>query len=376
MEPYIIVFILNLLLSYIAEKFYDSKYKFQSVLFLILLVGVNTIFSGFRDFGIGIDTTVYIDSYFTIAHSINLKEFFAFEGDRGFLLLAYFANLISTDSQALLIVTALFIQGFYFLALWQLKKVTHISIFLSTAFFCIIFYAHTLNLMRQFCAMSLLTFAFSLYIQGKYKIYTFLQIVAFFFHSSSIIFLIVPIMWTISKMENVKVRNCLSFIAILGMTLFVTSFFYALSLLGNLGIVSEVYADRYGTTGDLLQSTAASTGTGLGKLFTFCYPIAFLVYAKLKQAVEFKLWFFMFVLCVLYSLLQLLAYQVAYMDRLSFYFSYIFYIMQVLIFSSKRMPFAVKIIMILLYINNWYTVNAVVNGGEIYPYKSKILNVR
>lgn len=93
MEPYIIVFILNLLLSYIAEKCYDSKYKLQSVLFLILLVGVNTIFSGFRDFGIGIDTTVYIDPVFTIAHSINLRDFLAFEGDRGFLLLAYIANL-------------------------------------------------------------------------------------------------------------------------------------------------------------------------------------------------------------------------------------------------------------------------------------------
>lgn len=177
-------------------------------------------------------------------------------------------------------------------------------------------------------------------------------------------------------MENVRIRNYLSFIAVLGMTLFVTSFFYVLSLLGNLGIVSEVYADRYGTTGAFVQSSAASTGSGLGKLFAFCYPIAFVVYAKLKHAVDSRMWYFIFMLCVLYSLLQLLAYQVVYMDRLSFYLSYIFYIMQVLIFSSKRMPFAVKIIMILLYINNWYTVNAVVNGGEIYPYKSKILNVR
>lgn len=375
MEPYLLIFFVNLLLSYIANKCYD-RIKIASALILVILVAINTVFSGFRDFGIGIDTTVYIDSYFKNAQALtSLKDFWNLEsGDKGFLLLAYISTLFSNDSQALLVVTALFIQGFYFLSLWQYKKARQISIFLATTFFCIIFYGHTLNLMRQFCAMSLLAFAFSLFIQGKWKVYGILQVIAFFFHSTSVIFIIVPILWQLSKMENTKLRNTYSVVAILGMTLFVTSFFYAVSMLGSLGIVSDLYADRYGESGSYVKR-AISTGTGLGKVFAFCYPIAFVVYAKVKKTVDSKLWYFIFMLCMLYSLLQLLSYQVSFMDRLAFYLSYIFYIVQVKVFSSKRMPLVVKVIMILLYMNTWYTMYVVHGGGDIYPYKSKILNI-
>lgn len=376
MEPYLLIFFVNLLLSYIANKCYE-RIKIASALILVILVAINTVFSGFRDFGIGIDTTVYIDSYFKNAQTLsNLKDFWDFEfGDKGFLLLAYIATLFSDDSQALLVVTALFIQGFYFLSLWQYKKTNQVSIFLATTFFCIIFYGHTLNLMRQFCAMSLLAFAFSLFIQGKWKAYGILQVIAFFFHSTSVLFVIIPILWQLSKMENTKLRNSYSIVAILGMALFVTSFFYAVTMLGNIGLVSDVYSDRYGESGNYVKR-AASSGTGLGKVFAFCYPIAFVVYAKVKQTVDSKLWYFIFMLCILYSLLQLLAYQVSFMDRLAFYLSYIFYIVQVKIFSSKKMPLVVKVIMILLYMNSWYTMYVVHGGGDIYPYKSKILNIR
>lgn len=376
MEPYLLIFFVNLLLAYIANKCYD-RIKIASAQILVILVAINTVFSGFRDFGIGIDTTVYIDSYFKNAQVLtNIKDFWDFEfGDKGFLLLAYIATLFSDDSQALLVVTALFIQGFYFLSLWQYKKINQISIFLATAFFCIIFYGHTLNLMRQFCAMSLLAFAFSLFIQGKWKAYGILQVLAFFFHSTSVLFVIIPILWQLSKMENTKLRNSYSIVAIIGMALFVTSFFYAVTMLGNIGLVSDVYSDRYGESGNYVKC-AASTGTGLGKVFAFCYPIAFVVYAKVKQTVDPKLWYFIFMLCILYSLLQLLAYQVSFMDRLAFYLSYIFYIVQVKIFSSKKMPLVVKVIMILLYMNSWYTMYVVHGGGDIYPYKSKILNIR
>ena len=40
------------------------------------------------------------------------------------------------------------------------------------------------------------------------------------------------------------------------------------------------------------------------------------------------------------------------------------------------MKIAIKAIMILLYISNWYTLYVVSGGGDVLPYKSKILNVR
>jgi len=94
MEPYIFILIINLILSYIANICYDKKYKLVSVLSISILVLVNVIFSGCRDFGVGIDTNVYIESYFKTAADLqSIKAFWNVEGfDKGFLFLAYVSN--------------------------------------------------------------------------------------------------------------------------------------------------------------------------------------------------------------------------------------------------------------------------------------------
>lgn len=373
MDPYLLIFIINLAIAYFANKCYDSDRKILSALLLAILVAINTIFAGFRDFGVGIDTNVYIDFFFDTAKSLeHVKEFLAFDGDKGFLFLAYLSSLFSDESQSLLVVTELFIQVFFYLALWQYKKVENISIFVATALFCIIFYCHTLNLMRQFCAMSLLAFAFSLFIQGKWKMYIVLQILAFFFHSSSIISLFVPILWRMSKMGNIKKRNVYSVIVIISLLLFVSFYFAALTMLGDYNIVSETYTDRYGQNSEYVDKG----GFGLMSIFYLLYPIAFVFYAQLKKVTDKKILYFILMLSVTVSIFQLLSFQIHFMDRLPFYMSFIMFIYLPKIFSSAKMSMTVKTIVVLLYMYNWYNIYIVHPGGNIYPYKSKILNVR
>lgn len=374
MEPYIFILIINLILSYIANINYDKKFKFASVLSISILVLVNIIFSGCRDFGVGIDTNVYIETYFNATADLqSLKASWSVEGfDKGFLLLAYVSNLFSDDAQSLLVVTSLFIQVFFYLALWQYKKVCNISIFVATLLFCIIFYCHTLNLMRQFCAISLLAFAFSLFIQGKWKMYIVLQILAFFFHSTSIIFLFVPIFLKMSKIENIKKRNIYSFIVIISLLLFVSFYFTALTMLGDLNIVSETYTDRYGQNSEFTNEA----GFGLMNIFNLLYPIAFVLYAQLKKVADKRILYFILMLSMTVLILQLLGLQIMFMNRLPFYISFIMFIYLPKIFSSSKMNMVVKVIVILLYMSNWYSVYIVHNGGDIYPYKSKILNVK
>lgn len=374
MEPYILIFIINLCLSYVANICYDKKYKLVSILGISILVLVNVIFSGCRDFGVGIDTNVYIESYFNASADLqSLKSSWSIEGfDKGFLLLAYVSNLFSDDAQSLLVVTSLFIQVFFYLALWQYKKACNISIFVATLLFCIIFYCHTLNLMRQFCSISLLAFAFSLFIQGKWKIYIALQILAFFFHSTSIIFLFVPIFLRMSKMENIKKRNIYSFILLISLFLFVFFYFTVLTMLGDFNIVSETYTERYGQNSEYMNKE----GYGLMNIFNLLYPIAFVLYAQLKKVADKRILYFILMLSIIVSIFQLLSFQIHFMDRLPFYMSFIMFIYLPKIFSSTKMSMVVKVIVILLYMFNWHSVYIVHNGGDIYPYKSKILNVK
>lgn len=373
MDPYLFIFIINLAVAFFADRCYDRGSKILSALLLAVLVAINTVFAGCRDFGVGIDTTVYIDSFFNAAQSLeNIEDFLDFDGDKGFLLLAYLASLVSEESQSLLIVTELFIQTFLYLALWQYKKVENVSIFMATVLFCIIFYCHTLNLMRQFCAISMLAFAFSLFIQGKVRSYIVLQVIAFFFHSSSLVFVFVPVLWILSRMENVRKRNIYSALLIIFLLLFVSSYFSFLTMLGDLNVVSEIYADRYGSNSEYMRKS----GYGLMNIFNLVYPILFVVYAQVRRVTDKEVLYFLLVMSISVSIFLLLSFQITFVDRISFYLSFIMFILLPKVFSSHKTSMAIKIIMILLYVSNWYSTYIVHHGGDIYPYKSKILNVR
>lgn len=377
MDPYLLIFIINLGIAFFANKSYDHGRRILSALLLVVLVATNTVFSGCRDFGVGIDTNVYIDSFFRSAQSLeSVKDFLEFEGDKGFLLLAYLASLYSEDSQSLLIATELFIQAFLYLALWQYKKVENISIFVATALFCIMFYCHTLNLMRQFCAISMLAFAFSLFIQGKKKSYVALQVLAFFFHSTSVVFVFVPLMMEISKFENLKTRNTYLSLLVVLLLVFVSFYSYFLVLLGDFSVISETYADRYSMSGQYSRGETVTGGTGLGKLFAFCYPIAFIVYAIYRKIEGKSILYFMLTLTVSYSILQLLGYQVRFVDRIAFYLSFISFIYVSKIFSSSRANLVIKIFMFYMYFSKWYSIYIVSGGGDVYPYSSTILNIK
>ena len=373
MEPYLIILFVNLLLSFIADKTFVQK-KTMAVISVSLIIVINTVFSALREFGVGIDTTVYIDSFFKSAQMLtSLKDFVSFESDKGFLLLAYFASFFSNDSQSLLLVTAFFIQFFYFCALWLFKKYCNISLFLATFFFCIMFYGHTLNLMRQFCALSILAYGFANFIKGNLKVYFCCQLIAYFFHSSSILFVILPIVWRISFMQDQNKKNVYSILSIVAMSIIVSSFFLLMSFLGNFGLISDFYSERYSQTGSY-AARANVGGTGLGVIVAFLYPIAFVYYAKRKKAINENILHFIFVLTCFSSLLQLLMYKVTFLERVAYYITFILFIYQAKLFSTSKINILVKFIMISIYIYNWYALYIINKGGDIIPYKSHILN--
>lgn len=304
----------------------------------------------------------------------SLKDFVSFESDKGFLLLAYFASFFSNDSQSLLLVTAFFIQFFYFCALWLFKKYCNISLFLATFFFCIMFYGHTLNLMRQFCALSILAYGFANFIKGNLKVYFCCQLIAYFFHSSSILFVILPIVWRISFMHDQNKKNVYSILSIVAMSIIVSSFFLLMSFLGNFGLISDFYSERYSQTGSY-AARANVGGTGLGVIAAFLYPIAFVYYAKRKKAINENILHFIFVLTCFSSLLQLLMYKVTFLERVAYYITFILFIYQAKLFSTSKINILVKFIMISIYIYNWYALYIINKGGDIIPYKSHILNI-
>ena len=94
-----------------------------------------------------------------------------------------------------------------------------------------------------------------------------------------------------------------------------------------------------------------------------------------KKCMNNKILVFILVLSIVSSVIQVLSYQVQFVDRIGFYFSFIMYVFLVKLFTSKKISGFIKILMFSIYIFNWMNMYVIGGGGNIYPYKSKILEI-
>ena len=100
---------LFVILANLLDTAWNKSHVFRCGVFVILTISVS-IFCGFRDIGVGIDTTVYISQYFYQAlglHSLN--DLVEADADKGFLIISYISTLFGNDESALLISESFFI---------------------------------------------------------------------------------------------------------------------------------------------------------------------------------------------------------------------------------------------------------------------------
>ena len=352
-----ILLIFNVLFAFIAEKNYKRN-KFKCKLFLTLIIITNAIIVGLRDIGVGIDTMVYIAMYFGKATEIsNISGFLHTDStfDKGYLLLALITKLFSNEASSLMFVTELFVITFIILGLYQYKKTINCSIFLFMVLFCLIYCEHTFNIMRQFCAMSILFYGYSLFMQKKYLPYFACQITSYFFHSSSIIFILVPLCSIISQKEyNLKVFYLFS-IVLFGIA-GIFAYNYIIPLIEATGVLKVEYFDRYGA--------AQKVGTFSIRALIYVMLelwICYIMY-KRKNIKNSNLYFFM-TLCMLTFLFTETLYVSEFFFRLSYYFGII-----LCLYISGLYKIKDNAISCLLYIYFVFVVQ-----GSIYLYDDKTM---
>ena len=199
---YITLFILVIFIAWLAD---NSEYSY-------LCIGINAliliVFLGLRDYGVGTDTLIYPEHYFTQASRFNIIELATSDEtfDLGYLVLAYIANLISDNPQSMLFITEAFIVITTTIGIVRLKNILGFDYFIYYLFYCLVFLNPSLNYMRQNCAVSLLLVGFSYMIEHKWRQYSIFQIASFFFHSSSVLFLIVPFFLIVYERATLKWR--------------------------------------------------------------------------------------------------------------------------------------------------------------------------
>ena len=179
---YVVVYAISVLLIYIV---YNKKQNKTIKAFLILgALSFPIILAGMRKIGIGTDTVGYAKSVFQLAmNSRNLTEFFSTtimfnfttvtvsKWELGYVLFVYFITKLFHSYQIMLAVTHAIIIVLIYKGLHVYKN--KISVWLGMLIFYFLFYASSLNLMRQWMAISIVFFAFQYLLKNKLSLFSY-----------------------------------------------------------------------------------------------------------------------------------------------------------------------------------------------------------
>ncbi len=177
MIVYIIMLITVLMFAYISIQVKNRKLK---ILFIILTIMPFIIVSGFR-YGVGTDYFYrYVPDFNKIANNIEVNNL-----EIGFKLLIKICLIFSKNSQSIFIVTSILISMLIVIGIYKNSKNPLVSI---TLFGIGGFFFLSLNMIRQFLAMSIVFYAYQYLLEReKNKWYILAVIVACFIHSASIV---------------------------------------------------------------------------------------------------------------------------------------------------------------------------------------------
>ncbi len=259
MAIYFGTFFLSAFFLLIAEK---TRGPYRKIIIAIGLF-MPIMLAGMRKIGIGTDTEVYVNVLYEAARSSS--GFFDYLGQKvyssfqikpvtsweiGYNLLVYISTKVTNSYQGVLFATNLLTITFVYKGLEKLDK--NFSRAFAMLIFYFMFYASSLNLMRQWIAVAIIFYSFHFIQDGQTKKYLFCVILAMLFHNSAIIGIIIWLIYIYFEKFNSKhglaiggkeldsnLNNLIIF------TIVCVSFLLGISIVANiLGSINAVFA-RY-----------------------------------------------------------------------------------------------------------------------------------
>lgn len=367
MLPYLFVFSVCILLCTI----YKDNRRWPIWVVCILLSSL----AGFRDKGVGTDTLVYTDQYFQEALYCD-SLFDVVNNDTGldvcFLALAYFASLFTHDIWLFYFLIEFVISIFIILAFIRLSKnyKIHPAVFLLS--YMLIVFNYSLNAMRQECAMSIVLFAYSYILERKWIPYIFFSFIAFLFHSTTIITLVLVGFYVMSNIENEKVRALLIVLSLAIMVVAINFYYELLNYLGEgSNSMMEHFANGYGIN-SRFDNTDRIPKTELG-LALLGYFVMYLSYRR--RIIAGSVLSFHFIINSVFLLSLFLSYYNIYAYRIGLYFLLISILLWSMEMSSNKIKLYEHIIVYFIVLFYWVYSYIFLGNSETIPYTSRILGV-
>lgn len=365
---YLFVFALCLFLNSLSSR--------KRPLFLFLSCLILSLIAGFRDWTIGTDTMLYPPLYMDVAQHIHsLYDLFEDEYtehlDRGFLLVYCVASWMGNQYWIGFFIIELIITFFTFAGLLRLSRFFNGGIFFFTYAFLFLVFNYSMNAMRQECAISIAFFAFSYLWEKKWIPYICWTLVAYTFHSSALVTLLLPILLWVSSIRREGLRTIVVAGIIGGMVFVTITFWSLLEFIGQLGLFNEAYAGRYGEGSTLEENEGLPTIP-----VALCIIYYYLSYTSYrKKIINSSILCFQFMVNSLYMVALFLSLLNQYLYRIGLYFQIItIYFISIEISSKKSNPI-IKYIIVLAIAIYWFRHYVIRNSSETIPYTSTILGI-
>ena len=187
---YFVCFIASAIAAYFANKTSDRK---RFLLLSVISVLITILLAGLRDYEVGIDTINYLSKKRYWLGAISAESLGAYMkyymgigyGEPLFALLCGFvAQTFGNYSVFLLLVHAIIVSGVY-IGAYRFRKIANPAFVLLL--FYLVFYNHSLNIMRQYMAMAIVFAALADVPRKKYIRYSVAVIFAAMFHTSALL---------------------------------------------------------------------------------------------------------------------------------------------------------------------------------------------
>lgn len=366
MFPYLFVFAICL--------FLNSRSSSKNIVPVLLSCLFLSLLAGFRDMNIGIDTSLYPPTYMSAIRNIKgFSDFVTMDTylDKGFLFIYWVSSWFTDQIWMGLFLTELVICVFTFLGCYRLNKYLEGNITVFTIVFLFLTYNLTLNVMRQQCALAVSFFAFTYLWEKRWIPYFFWTLIAFSFHITTVISLIIPIVLYVANIKNDQKRKIGVFLLLMIALIAFLSFYYVLSLVIDMGLFTEVYEDRYGEDGKYGGLNKISSAPLL-----VCFMIFYIMFiSKKHQIIDKNVFSFHFMVNAIYLGCLFLSLLSVFLHRIGLCFFNIDIFLMSVELSSKKLNPIIRFSVLLVVILFWLLKNVVHNDYMTYPYTSKILGI-
>ncbi|WP_028274932.1 EpsG family protein [Atopococcus tabaci] len=197
------IYFITFLLTCVSTKFAEStKKKIYQIIFSFFAILIPSLLAGLRSYEIGTDVEVYILPLFQLARlSENFSDYLSAhwfyvwryinvtDYEPGFIALIYFTTKFFDNLSIVLLVIHILIITPLYVALFRLRD--YYPVWLGMLVFFLSGFNNSLNLMRQYIAMSFVLLGFSYLIKQDTKKYFYFVFIASLFHTSAIMGLLI-----------------------------------------------------------------------------------------------------------------------------------------------------------------------------------------